>query len=69
MKAATLRAIRAKLNLKLPDFGKAVGYGPQSISEMERQVREIPTTLALAILAIDAGLSDPDPPDRILNKG
>lgn len=67
MRASTLRAIRAKWNLTLPEFGKKVGYGQQSIGEMERQVREIPVTLALAVLAFDAGLVDTEPSDRILS--
>jgi transcriptional regulator with XRE-family HTH domain len=66
MKASTLRAIRAKLDMTLPQFGEAVGYGPQSISEMEHRKRVIPPVLALAVLALDAGISDPDPPDSVI---
>lgn len=69
MKASTLRAIRAKLDMTLPAFAAQVGYRGQSISDMERRKREIPKTLALAVLAIDAGIVDPDPDEgtRVLS--
>ncbi len=68
MKASTLRAIRAKLDMTLKEFGVAVGYGEQSIAFMEHRKRDIPRTLALAVLALDAGITDPEPADsRILD--
>lgn len=58
MTPATLRSIRARLDLNQSEFARMVGTGQSQISELERERRDIPRTLALAVLAIGAGLKD-----------
>ena len=60
MTPATLRSIRARLDKNQSEFAKMVGTGQSQISELERERREIPRTLALAVLAVGAGLIDED---------
>lgn len=65
MKASTLRAIRAKLGVSQVKFGRMIGRGQLSMCEMEQSKRAIPLSVALAVLAVDAGLSDTEPGDVI----
>lgn len=61
MTSARVRSIRAYFGLSQGEFGKVIGVGPQHISDMERGKKAVSRTIALAILAIDAGLRDGDP--------
>lgn len=58
MTPATLRSIRARLDLNQSDFAKLVGTGQSQISELERERRDIPRMLALAVIAVGAGMED-----------
>lgn len=65
MKASTLRAIRARLGLSQAEFGRKIGRGTVTISEMEQRKRPINVAVAMAVLAVDAGLEDAEPGDEI----